>query len=66
MTTISQLSTTETKNKNKLSTRLEQGQNHRNGDHMEGYQWEGGEGRMGEKVQGISSINVRYKIERGG
>ena len=29
---------------------LEQEQNHRNGDHMEGYQW-GGEGRMGEKVQ---------------
>ena len=24
-----------------------------------------GEGRMGGKVQGIRSINVRYKIERG-
>ena len=24
---------------------------------MEGYQWGGGEGRMGEKVQGIRSIN---------
>ena len=31
---------------------------------MEGYQW-GGEGvRMGEKVQGIRSINGRYKIDR--
>ena len=38
-----QLSTTETKkHKQKLSKQLEQ--NHRNGDHMEGYQW-GGEGR---------------------
>ena len=26
---------------------------------------EGGEGRMGEKVQGIRSINDRYKIDRG-
>ena len=26
------------KNKNKLSKQLEQEQNHRNGDHMEGYQ----------------------------
>ena len=32
---------------------------------MEGYQWGGGGGRMGEKVQGISSINGRYKINRG-
>ena len=42
MTTKSQLlSTTEpknNKNKNKLSKKLEQKQNHRNGDHMEGYQ----------------------------
>ena len=28
---------------------------------MEGYQWGGGWGRMGEKVQGIS-INSMYKI----
>ena len=45
MTTNSQLSTMEpqkNKNKNKLS-KLEQEQNHRNGDHMEGHQW-GGEG----------------------
>ena len=52
MTTNSQLSTTEPKNKNKLSKQLEQEQNHRNGDHMEGYQQGGGGWRMGEKVQG--------------
>ena len=32
---------------------------------MEGYQWGGGGERMGEKVQGISSIIGRYKIDRG-
>ena len=32
---------------------------------MEGCQWEEGVGRMGEKVQGIRSINGRYKIGRG-
>ena len=32
---------------------------------MEGYQWGGGSGKMGEKVQGIRNINVRYKIDRG-
>ena len=42
MTTNSQLSTTIPKNQNKLNTQLEQEQNHRNGDHMEG-------GRMGKK-----------------
>ena len=31
---------------------------------MEGYQWGGGGGRMEERVQGISSINGRYKIDR--
>ena len=35
---------------------------HRNGDHMEGYQQGGG---VGGKVQGIRSINGRYKIDRG-
>ena len=59
MTTNSQLSTTEPKNQNKLSKQLEQEQSHRNGDHMEGYQWEGGGGRMGGKVQGIRIINGR-------
>ena len=29
---------------------------------MEGYQWGVG---MGEKVQGIRSINGRYKIDKG-
>ena len=40
MTTNSQLSSTTEpkKNKNELSKQLEQEQNHRNGDHMEGYQ----------------------------
>ena len=40
MTTNSKLSTTEHKkktNKNELSKQLEQEENHRNGDHMEGY-----------------------------
>ena len=56
MTTNSQLSTehkkNKNKNKNKLSKQLEQEQNHRNGDHKEGYQLGGGGGRMGELVQG--------------
>ena len=45
MTTNSQLSTTEPKKKpkNKLSKQLEQEQNQRNGDHMEGFHW--GKGR---------------------
>ena len=65
MTTNSQLSTPEPKkNKNKLSKQLEQKQNHRNGDHMEGYQQQGGGGRVGEKVQRIRNINGRYKRDR--
>ena len=51
------------KNKSKLSKQLEQEQNHRNGDHMEGYQC--GKGREAGKVQRISSINDRWKIDRG-
>ena len=45
MTTNSQLSTTEPKKQNQKLSKLEQKQNHRNGDHMNGYQWgeEGGE-----------------------
>ena len=49
MTTNLQLLKTEPKkikNKNNLSKQLEQEQNHRNGDHMEGYQW----GENGGKV----------------
>ena len=64
MTTNSQLSTTESKKtKTKLSKQVEQEQNHRNRYHMIGYQW-GGQG-MGEKVQGIRSINDRQKIDEG-
>ena len=65
MTTNSQLSTTEPKNKNKnnLSKQLEQEQNHRNGDHMGGYQQGGGE--WGEEIRGIISIIGRYEIDRG-
>ena len=70
MTTNSQLSTTEpkkqtNKQRNKLSKQLEQEWNHRNGDHMECYQQGEGRERKGEKVQGIRSINGRYKIDRG-
>ena len=32
---------------------------------MEGYQQAGGGEKMGEKVQGIRSMNYRYKIDRG-
>ena len=32
---------------------------------MESYQQGEGGGRKGEKVQGIRSINGRYKIDRG-
>ena len=69
MTTNSQLLTTEPKKKetktNKLSKQLEQEQIHRNRGHMEGYQQGRGGGRMGEKIQGLRSINGRYKIDRG-
>ena len=64
MTTNSQLSTEPKKNKNKLS-KLEQEQIHRNRDHRESYQQGRGMERIGEKVQGIRSINGRYKIDRG-
>ena len=66
MTRNSQLSTTEPKHTHtqKQSKQLEQEQNHRNGDHMEGYQQGGGGERMGEMVQGIR-INGRYKLDRG-
>ena len=60
MTINSQPSATEPKKKkNKLSKQLEQEQNHRNGDHVDGYQWGSGREREGEKVQRISSINGR-------
>ena len=63
MRTNSQLSSTEPKKQSKLRKQLGQEQNHRNGDHMEGFQL-GGEG-MGEKVWGIRSIIGKYKIDKG-
>ena len=64
MTRNSQLSTTKPKiqKQRQLSKQLEQEQNHRNGDHMEGYKR--GERRMGGKVQGIRNIIGRYKLDR--
>ena len=52
MATKSQLLTTEqkTKQNKKLSKQLEQEQNHRNGDHMEGYQ-QGGGGEWGKRYK---------------
>ena len=57
MTTNSQLSTNEPKRKEKqwkqkLSKQLDQEQNQRNGDHMEGFQW-----GVGGEVQGRSIIS---------
>ena len=53
MTTNLRLSRTEpkNKNKNKLSKQLEQEQNHRNGDHMEDYQWGEGGGEWGKRYR---------------
>ena len=59
ITTNSQLLITEPKNKNKLSKQLEQEQNHRNEDHMEGYQQESGRGEEEGKLQRRSSVNGR-------
>ena len=58
MTTNSQLSTTEPKKqKQKLSKQLEQDQSHRNGDHMEGYQWGGGRAEWERKGTGNKNRN---------
>ena len=59
MTTNSQLLTTEPKNK--LSKQLEQEQDHRNGDHMEGYQWGGWEGKRGGK--GTENKQHKWQVE---
>ena len=54
MTTNLQLSTNEPRKKKlKLSKELEQEQNQRNGDHMEGFQWGRGGEELGGKIQGI-------------
>ena len=55
MTKNSQLSTTESKN-NKLSKQLEQEQNHRYGDHLEGQQL-GGKVENGGKGEVIKKHN---------
>ena len=67
MATNSQLSTTEPKkeNKNELSKQLEQEQNHRNGDHMEGYQQGGGGQRMGEKHTGNKKQKWQVQNRQG-
>ena len=65
MTTNSQLSTTESK------TNKQSKQSTRTGTESQKWEitWriirEGGRGREGEKVQRISSINGRWKIDRG-
>ena len=52
MTTNSQLSATEPKKqKQKLSKQLEQEQNHRNGDHMEGYSGDGDRENGGKRYR---------------
>ena len=51
MTINSQLSTAQPENKSKLSKQVEQEQNHRNRDHMEGYQQGSGRGREGERYR---------------
>ena len=43
------------KSKNKLSKQLEQEQHHRNGDHMEGYQWGRGGGEWEEMYRGLEA-----------
>ena len=52
-----------TQQKQKLSKQLEQEQNQRNGNHMEGFQWGGGREEWGGKLQGRRSITGRYKID---
>ena len=62
MTKNSQLSINEPKRKEKqqqkkVSKQLEQEQNHRNGDHMEGYQW----GRGLRENWGKGTGNTKHK-----
>ena len=49
----------EKQRKQKLSKQLEQEQNHRNGDHMVGYQQGRKEGEWRKRYKGISSVNDR-------
>ena len=39
------------KQKQKVSKQLEHVENHRNGDHMEGYQWGGGGAEWGKRYR---------------
>ena len=69
MTTNSQLSTIEPKNKTKTKqiklSKLEQEQNHRNGDHMEGYQQGSGRGREVGKGTGNKQHKWQVQIRQG-
>ena len=50
------------KNKNAVSKQIEQEQNHRNGDHMEGYQWKGEEGKWRKIGTTITEQQLEKKI----
>ena len=65
ITTNSQLSTTEHKAKTKKLSKLEQEQNHRNGDHMEGYQQGRGKGENEGKGAGNKKHNWQAKNRWG-
>ena len=47
----SQLSTTESKKQNQKLSKLEQEQNYRIGDYIEGYQWGGGGREWGKRYR---------------
>ena len=69
MTTNPQLPTTEPQTKTKqknLCKQLKQKQNHRNVDHMRGYQWEGRWGRMRKKVgtKWMGRLRIMWEIEK--
>ena len=49
----------------KLSKQLEQEQNHRNRDHIEGYQWEDGGGKQGRKGTGNKKHNWQAQNRQG-
>ena len=65
MTTNSQLSTTKPKTKTKTNKQLEQEQNHRNGDHMEGYQVGRWKGEKREKDTGNKKHNWQVQNRQG-
>ena len=65
MTTNSQLSTTEPKNKKQTKQTTRTGTESQKWRSHGGLSAGRGREENGEKVQGISSINGRYKIDRG-